>query len=150
MHFTPLAASCSNSGRNASTADLSEKSMPPAARSSGDLVGTPAARTAAVSAPPPEKNSQKRYRLGSKAVASNAKSKEVPLNPSRCLLEGAGGAQQGALWSTEVPQPSAACAPRQFLELLPPWWPLPSCALPPLGPLPFPLPLSWLVLKSEE
>merc|ERR1712085_24590 len=138
IHFTPLAASSSNSGRNASTADFCEKSTPPPARSSGDLTGTPAAVTADVSAPSPAKNSQKRNRLGSKAATSTGGSNTGAVGPSRCLLVGPAGAHVGALRSTEGPLPSVTCAPHHLVRALPPL-PLPC----PLSLPPFPLPLPW-------
>merc|ERR1712085_35180 len=139
IHFTPLAASSSNSGRNASTADLSEKSTPPPARSSGDLTGTPAEVTADVSAPSPAKNSQKRNRMESKAETSTGGSNTGAVGPSRCLLVEHAGAHGGALRSTEGPQPSVTCAPHHLVGALPPFLPLPSWPLP-LPPLPLPLP----------
>ena len=151
MHFTPLAASCSNSPRNASTADLSEKSIPPPARSSGDLTGTPTAETADVSAPKPAKNSQNKKRRGSRAASKyppslcptgrRGGSASWAPSPSRCLLVTSLGSHKGALRWTGVPKTPATCAPPHLVTLPP--WPLP----PPL-PLPWPLPplLTWLSL----
>ena len=143
MRFMPLEIYPPSSRMSSSTESICSKSMPPVAMSSGGLVGTPAAETADVKEPVPEKNSQKRYLEESRA-SYQSRSSSGKMSPSRRLSESSSkGSPRGALRSAEGPHSSAARAPPQRLEA--PLAPLDDAPLSPLSlpPLPFlsPLPL---------